>query len=323
MSNAIGGQAFLVECKTATVTVGGSQDAAGSILARDNEGRTALELDGEGATFSAGCKEHGGTIKVLDGEAREAVRLVNGAVFAGTMDNPGRVYVHDGVTGCSCDLVGSTGTLTMRGEAGSARITLNGPNAKVDVGSAGMAGQLNVCDASGLDRITLDAATGDIRLRGADCAEEFDLADGATAEPGTVVVLDDEGRLHPCHAAYDRRVVGVVSGYGDLTLGSSSAGRTPARIGHRSPSAARSTARWTQPLARSESGPADRLAYARPRYGGNRPGPGLRGRRRQGAQAGSGRPQPHTHPRRTPVGPRRTKWLTRVKGWCWPSSWPP
>ena len=32
MSNAIGGQAFLVECKTATVTVGGSQDAAGSIL---------------------------------------------------------------------------------------------------------------------------------------------------------------------------------------------------------------------------------------------------------------------------------------------------
>ena len=35
--------------------------------------------------------------------------------------------------------------------------------------------------------------TGDIRLTNADCAEEFDVADTALAEPGTVMVIGEEG----------------------------------------------------------------------------------------------------------------------------------
>ncbi|OLE70832.1 MAG: hypothetical protein AUI36_03335 [Cyanobacteria bacterium 13_1_40CM_2_61_4] len=65
---------------------------------------------------------------------------------------------------------------------------------------------------------------GDIRATGvivsnADCAEEFDIAKAAEIEPGTVMVIDQEGALHhSCHA-YDKRVAGVISGAGGYQPG--------------------------------------------------------------------------------------------------------
>lgn len=56
------------------------------------------------------------------------------------------------------------------------------------------------------------SCTGDIRLVNADCAEEFDTID--TAEPGTVMVVDDAGTIHAAAIAYDTRVAGIVSGAG-------------------------------------------------------------------------------------------------------------
>ena len=55
-------------------------------------------------------------------------------------------------------------------------------------------------------------ADGDIRLLGADCAEFFEADEAAAIDPGTVLVIGEEGRLRPCEGAYDRRVAGVVSG---------------------------------------------------------------------------------------------------------------
>ncbi|HEY5242606.1 MAG TPA: hypothetical protein VIJ22_14100, partial [Polyangiaceae bacterium] len=54
---------------------------------------------------------------------------------------------------------------------------------------------------------------------GADCAEEFDLEASVEGEPGTVMALDEHGRLRPCQKGYDRTVVGVVSGAGDFKPG--------------------------------------------------------------------------------------------------------
>jgi hypothetical protein len=56
--------------------------------------------------------------------------------------------------------------------------------------------------------------TGDIQLLNADCAEDFDIADAESVEPGTVMVLGDGGPLQRSHQAYDKRVAGVVSGAG-------------------------------------------------------------------------------------------------------------
>jgi hypothetical protein len=58
--------------------------------------------------------------------------------------------------------------------------------------------------------------TGDITLtNAADCAEDFDIGSDSAVEPGTVMVLGENGALLPCRQAYDKRVVGVTSGAGD------------------------------------------------------------------------------------------------------------
>jgi hypothetical protein len=61
--------------------------------------------------------------------------------------------------------------------------------------------------------------TGDVRLSNADCAEDFDIADRDGVEPGTVMVLGDNGELHQSSKAYDKRVAGVISGAGDYKPG--------------------------------------------------------------------------------------------------------
>lgn len=56
---------------------------------------------------------------------------------------------------------------------------------------------------------------GDVLLEGADCAEEFDVADAGSPGPGSVLVIDGmSGGLRESAGAYDPRVAGVVSGAG-------------------------------------------------------------------------------------------------------------
>jgi hypothetical protein len=62
--------------------------------------------------------------------------------------------------------------------------------------------------------------TGDIRLANADCAEDFYVAGAESIEPGTVMVLGEEGgALHQSRQAYDKRVAGVISDAGDYKPG--------------------------------------------------------------------------------------------------------
>jgi hypothetical protein len=76
----------------------------------------------------------------------------------------------------------------------------------------------------GRDEVVLDPGgnvtfAGDVRLTGADCAESFRVEAGSSVEPGTVLVMSEGGQLRQCSEAYDRSVVGVVSGAGDLRPG--------------------------------------------------------------------------------------------------------
>jgi len=55
--------------------------------------------------------------------------------------------------------------------------------------------------------------SGDVILSGADYAESLSSVD-TVIDAGTVVVINDEGRVQPCTREYDRAVAGVVSGAG-------------------------------------------------------------------------------------------------------------
>jgi hypothetical protein len=59
----------------------------------------------------------------------------------------------------------------------------------------------------------------DIILANADCAEDFDIVDADLIDPGTIMVVGEEGALHQSHQAYDKRVAGVISGAGDCKPG--------------------------------------------------------------------------------------------------------
>lgn len=87
---------------------------------------------------------------------------------------------------------------------------------KSDGGGAGL---LVLRNGDGEDSIVLNGSTGDIVFQGADCAEEFDVADGEPAEPGSVMALDDDAKLRQSCEAYDHRVAGVLSGAGDFRPG--------------------------------------------------------------------------------------------------------
>ncbi len=103
-------------------------------------------------------------------------------------------------------------------------------------------GQFKICDANKqVDRLVIDTdgkigigtttpkytldvngtinASADVVVGGGDCAEEFDIVDMESIEPGTVMVIDNGGALRASEQAYDKRVAGVISGAGDLRPG--------------------------------------------------------------------------------------------------------
>jgi hypothetical protein len=72
-------------------------------------------------------------------------------------------------------------------------------------------------ETQGRDELILDhrgnlMVAGDLTLAGADCAELFAIEAEGGLDAGTVLVMDDSEVLCPCVEAYDRRVVGVLSG---------------------------------------------------------------------------------------------------------------
>ncbi|RCV64288.1 hypothetical protein C5S53_09545 [Methanophagales archaeon] len=90
---------------------------------------------------------------------------------------------------------------------------------EIQVGGDGRDGDVFVSNRQGRRTIHLDGDSGDIILQNADCAEEFGVAESEEIEPGTVMVLDQEDTLHQSTEAYDKKVVGVVSGAGDYKAG--------------------------------------------------------------------------------------------------------
>jgi hypothetical protein len=115
-----------------------------------------------------------------------------------------------------------------------ATVHLNGQTANIRAGGNGQDGDLLLFASQATSKdiasstnptIHLDgqtgniSITGDVLLTGADCAEDFGIAEAHAVEPGTVMVIGEEGRLHASSQAYDKRVAGVVAGAGAYRSG--------------------------------------------------------------------------------------------------------
>lgn len=120
--------------------------------------------------------------------------------------------------------------------SGVARAQISGDNAQMDLRSAGGVtgvslrgngtNDIRVMDAGGATAIHLTGANGRTKTKtleitgGSDVAEGFDSSQ-SELQPGTVVALDESrpGEVVRAEHAYDRRVIGVVSGAGGVSPG--------------------------------------------------------------------------------------------------------
>jgi hypothetical protein len=168
-------------------------------------------------------------------ERQSTVRIDGGKadLTLGGAGQTGSVVVRDGA---GDEVVTLNGARMVLRASGKKRVSLDGPEGNLWLGGQGGNGNLMLFDATEQDNDTasnatvwLSGLTGDIVLRNADCAEEFDVAHVPGAQPGAVMVIGADDALELASEAYDRRVVGVVSGAGDLRPGIV-LGRQPSRL---------------------------------------------------------------------------------------------
>jgi len=192
---------------------------SGMVEILDGAGKATITLDGDSGKISTGGSGHNGKIWVrneADKVAFHLFRLGNLArlsIGGGGID--GQIVLKN-TTGDPIFVInGRNGDMIARHKFGNdLRVALrfDASRATFFIGSKDNAGDIFLKDAAGKNRIHLDGNTGDIQLMGADCAEEFDVSESEEIEPGTVLVIDDLGKLRPCEKPYDKKVAGVVSG---------------------------------------------------------------------------------------------------------------
>jgi len=202
-----GGHTGLVFLRNSAGEDGVILDGSNGFSACDHAGKVVLNFAGEAnmtgrpsglwiGTAKSDGGGHAGLVVLRNSAGRDSIILDGSSGFS-VSDHTGRMVLN------------FAGEANMTGKPAGLWVG----KAKVDGGGSGL---LVIRDASGNDSIVIDGAQGDIILANADCAEEFEIDQSDNVEPGSVVVLNSSGKLTPATEPYDKRVVGVVSGAGNL-----------------------------------------------------------------------------------------------------------
>lgn len=176
---------------------------AGTINFRNPSGLITLRFEGNSGNIRAGGAPgvDGDLVLFRSGSGIDINDADQAAIFASA--DGGLIIFRD-----------SAGQQTARFEGDSGNLRLGGaPGVDGDVVIFPSGNNIDINDASQAT-IHLNGDSGDIILRNADCAEEFAIANAAEISPGTVMVLGDSSELQASSRAYDKRVVGVISGAG-------------------------------------------------------------------------------------------------------------
>jgi hypothetical protein len=116
------------------------------------------------------------------------------------------------------DLRDQYGNATIQLDVVSRDIRLYGADLQLKIHLNSVDDAIELYGADQQVKIRLSGADGDIWIANADLAEDFDVT-AEKMEPGTVMVLTEDGQLAPSTKAYDTRVAGVVSGAGNYRPG--------------------------------------------------------------------------------------------------------
>ncbi|MDC8002929.1 hypothetical protein POV27_02640 [Aureisphaera galaxeae] len=158
-----------------------------------------------------------GSILSWDGNKREVLRFENehALLLVGTKGNEGDIVVKNSFGNYSIHLNGNEGQCLIYDSKKRKVFNIDGENANMHVGAKGKQGDIYLYNNKGLNTVHLSGQAGDIVLKNGDAAEHFDVAENVLANPGTIMVLNSDGKLIPSDEAYNTKVVGVVAGAGD------------------------------------------------------------------------------------------------------------
>ena len=197
----------------------GGNGTDGDLVLRSGAGEDRIRLNADGASGWFGGNGAGGDLVVFPSGGNNTSTDQATAWLQGS---GGNLFLGGN---------GTDGDVVLRSGAGEDRIRLDANLAVMWIGGNGNDGDIAIFASDG-DNATLADATihmdgasgnitvaGDITLQNADCAEDFRVACAAEAEPGTVMVIDDNLQLAVSDRAYDRRVAGIVAGAGDYRPG--------------------------------------------------------------------------------------------------------
>ncbi len=213
------------------ISGGSGQNGKVSVLGKDGQPQAELlAFDNESVIGVGQRDKRPGRLTMFNGQGQRTVNLRAEAADLHLGGGSGSGLLTMGKEGPpTVFLSGFSSTLQLGGSPEHARISLLGtdrqpiiemlslPNESViGLGQrGGRPGRISLFDGNGVEAFRIDAASGATTFNNADCAEEFDLVEPGV-EPGTVMVLTDEGSLAPSEKPYDTRVAGVVSGAGSL-----------------------------------------------------------------------------------------------------------
>lgn len=229
----------------------GTQPASDGVLGQGMNGVHGISTAKTTATTGAGVWGENSSGDGVVGVGYHGVHGISSSVGGAGVwgENSATGNGGAGVSGTSINSDGVHGTSTSSQHAGVSGVNTSGgygvwasaKTAGYFDGDVDVTGALSVTGALNAQAAVTVAGTltakGDVAVTGtltaqvdvvlgSDCAEDFDIAPWADIDPGTVMVLTENGALEPSRNAYDKKVAGVISGAGDyrpgLILGRSS-----------------------------------------------------------------------------------------------------
>lgn len=203
---------IVIDDSTGNIFAGGG-NSDGDLVLQAHDGTNRVHLDAGGGNARLGGHGRDGDV-VLFPASGDNVSVDQATIHLN--GGGGNIVAGGNVT---------DGDLVLRASDGSDRIRLDAGGGNAWLGGHGQDGDVVLFPATG-DNASLDQATihlnggsGDIILSNADCAEDFELEDADSIDPGTVVEIGDQARLRVARSSYSRRVAGIVAGAGRLRPG--------------------------------------------------------------------------------------------------------